>query len=151
MKGVISVRPPYWMTQRVSDGLKKASKGLSRPKGALLVSFCCCCNLAKHISLDTSTLSEWNWFIAQKRPLCFDYSLTFPEIWTLIVNYLPTIAMALVNAFIPVFLNILAGFEQWQPMEELRTKLLRLVFLKLLSLGALIYSLYEGEGGRGRV
>ena len=69
---------------------------------------------------------------------------SWEEMWLLLLNYLPTITMALVNGVVPLILNKIALIEKWDPMKELETKLLRLVFLKLLSLAALIYSLYQG-------
>ena len=66
------------------------------------------------------------------------------EMWLLFLNYLPTIAMALVNGVMPLILNKIALIEKWDPMKELETKLRRRVFWKLFSLAALIYPLYQG-------
>ena len=67
------------------------------------------------------------------------------ELTDLVLKYMPTIAMALVNGIVPFILDKIAQLEKWDPMKELETKLLRLVFLKLLSLAALVYSLYQGQ------
>ncbi|XP_072351048.1 transmembrane channel-like protein 7, partial [Scyliorhinus torazame] len=60
----------------------------------------------------------------------------------LLVQYLPSIVITLANLVTPLIFNQLVRLERYPPAMEIKLSLFRLVFLKLASLGVLLYSLW---------
>ncbi|XP_078394436.1 transmembrane channel-like protein 7, partial [Cetorhinus maximus] len=68
---------------------------------------------------------------------------TVPGVAGLLLQYLPSIVITAANFLTPVIFNLLISFEQYSPGTEIKLSLLRSVFLKLASLGVLLYSLWS--------
>ncbi|TRZ21193.1 hypothetical protein HGM15179_005954 [Zosterops borbonicus] len=61
----------------------------------------------------------------------------------LLVQYLPSIVITLANFIAPLIFSILIRFEDYMPAFEIRMTLLRCVFLRLASIGVLLFSLWS--------
>ncbi|KAM4651849.1 voltage-gated chloride channel TMC4 [Discoglossus pictus] len=61
----------------------------------------------------------------------------------LLVGYLPSIVITASNFVLPIFFNIIIQWEKYTFSLEIRLTLIRCVFLRLASLGMLLYSLWN--------
>ncbi|XP_033113350.1 transmembrane channel-like protein 7 isoform X2 [Anneissia japonica] len=61
---------------------------------------------------------------------------------SLLISYLPSIVITLLNAIIPMIFNVLVRFEEYSPQFEINLTLSRTVLLRLASLAVLIASYY---------
>ncbi|XP_072884174.1 transmembrane channel-like protein 7 [Hemitrygon akajei] len=61
----------------------------------------------------------------------------------LLIEYLPSIVITAVNLFTPPLFQLLVTWERYSTATEIKLTLLRCVFLKLASLGVLLYSLWN--------
>ncbi|XP_078065014.1 transmembrane channel-like protein 7, partial [Mustelus asterias] len=61
----------------------------------------------------------------------------------LLIQYLPSIVITAANFITPLIFNQLIRFEQYSPTTEIKLSLIRSVFLKLASLGVLLYTLWD--------
>ncbi|KAM8927283.1 voltage-gated chloride channel TMC4 [Pelodytes ibericus] len=61
----------------------------------------------------------------------------------LLVGYLPSIVITAANFVLPMFFNIIIKLEKYSLSWEIRFTLIRCVFLRLASLGMLLYSLWD--------
>ncbi|KAM5132164.1 voltage-gated chloride channel TMC4 [Mantella aurantiaca] len=61
----------------------------------------------------------------------------------LLVGYLPSIVITAANFILPMFFNITIKWEKYTLSTEIRFTLIRCVFLRLASLGMLLYSLWD--------
>ncbi|XP_071961220.1 transmembrane channel-like protein 7 [Antedon mediterranea] len=61
---------------------------------------------------------------------------------SLIISYLPSISITILNAIIPMIFNVLVRFEEYSPQFEINLTLSRTVLLRLASLAVLIASYY---------
>ncbi|XP_068097325.1 voltage-gated chloride channel TMC4 [Hyperolius riggenbachi] len=61
----------------------------------------------------------------------------------LLVGYLPSIVIAAANFILPMWFNISIKWERYTFSTEIRLTLVRCVFLRLASLGMLLYSLWD--------
>ncbi|XP_018421586.1 PREDICTED: transmembrane channel-like protein 4 [Nanorana parkeri] len=61
----------------------------------------------------------------------------------LLVGYLPSIVITAANFILPMFFNITIKWEKYTFSTEVRFTLIRCVFLRLASLGMLLYSLWD--------
>uniref|UniRef100_K7F8K9 Transmembrane channel-like protein n=1 Tax=Pelodiscus sinensis TaxID=13735 RepID=K7F8K9_PELSI len=59
----------------------------------------------------------------------------------LLVQYLPSIVITLVNFIAPLFFSNLIRFEEYSPAFEIRFTLMRCVFVRLANIGVLLFSL----------
>ncbi|XP_051994291.1 transmembrane channel-like protein 7 [Xyrauchen texanus] len=60
----------------------------------------------------------------------------------LIVEYLPSIVITLANFITPLIFNLIITFEDYSPAFEIRFTLMRCVFMRLASIGVLLFSLW---------
>lgn len=60
----------------------------------------------------------------------------------LVVEYLPSIVITLANFITPLIFNIIIAFEDYSPAFEIRFTLMRCVFMRLASIGVLLFSLW---------
>ncbi|XP_052071142.1 transmembrane channel-like protein 7 [Mytilus californianus] len=60
-----------------------------------------------------------------------------------LIQYMPSITITLLNVIVPVIFNKLVIFEDYTPVFEIRINLLRIILLRLASLGILIGSMYR--------
>ncbi|XP_062865692.1 transmembrane channel-like protein 7 [Trichomycterus rosablanca] len=71
----------------------------------------------------------------------------------LMFEYLPSIVITLANFITPIIFSIIISFEDYSPAFEIRFTLMRCVFMRLASIGVLLFSLWsqitscKGEGG----
>ncbi|XP_044044992.1 transmembrane channel-like protein 7 [Siniperca chuatsi] len=69
----------------------------------------------------------------------------------LIYEYLPSIVITLANFITPLLFSIIISFEDYSPAFEIRFTLIRCVFMRLTSIGVLLFSLWSQitkcEGG----
>ncbi|XP_041038540.1 transmembrane channel-like protein 7, partial [Carcharodon carcharias] len=68
---------------------------------------------------------------------------TEPGVAGLLLQYLPSMVITAANLITPLIFNQLVTLEQYSPETEIQLSLLRSVFLKLASLGVLLYSLWR--------
>ncbi|NXL92181.1 TMC7 protein, partial [Alectura lathami] len=61
----------------------------------------------------------------------------------LLVQYLPSIVITLVNFIAPQIFSILIRFEDYSPAFEIRLTLMRCVFVRLANIGVLLFSLWS--------
>ncbi|NXI22482.1 TMC7 protein, partial [Sterrhoptilus dennistouni] len=61
----------------------------------------------------------------------------------LLVQYLPSIVITLANFIAPLIFSTLIRFEDYTPAFEIKMTLLRCVFLRLASIGVLLFSLWS--------
>ncbi|CAM9518149.1 unnamed protein product [Bubo scandiacus] len=61
----------------------------------------------------------------------------------LIVQYLPSIVITLVNFIAPQIFSFLVRLEDYSPAFEIRLKLIRCVFMRLAGIGVLLFSLWS--------
>ncbi|XP_010001603.1 PREDICTED: transmembrane channel-like protein 7 [Chaetura pelagica] len=61
----------------------------------------------------------------------------------LLVQYLPSIVITLANLIAPQIFSLLIRFEDYSPAFEIRLALIRCVFLRLASVGVLLFSLWS--------
>ncbi|XP_066517905.1 transmembrane channel-like protein 7 [Hoplias malabaricus] len=64
-------------------------------------------------------------------------------IMKLIIEYLPSIVITLANFITPVIFSIIISFEDYSPAFEIRFTLMRCVFMRLASIGVLLFSLWS--------
>ncbi|XP_071813484.1 transmembrane channel-like protein 7 isoform X2 [Apostichopus japonicus] len=60
----------------------------------------------------------------------------------LLISFLPSIMITVLNGIIPVVFNVMVKFEDYSPQFEIGITLLRTVFLRLASLVILIFSIF---------
>lgn len=68
--------------------------------------------------------------------------VTESPFFQLVISFLPSITITLLNGAIPVIFNILVKFEDYSPQFEISITLLRTVFLRLASLVILFISIF---------
>ncbi|XP_016890873.1 transmembrane channel-like protein 7 [Cynoglossus semilaevis] len=61
----------------------------------------------------------------------------------LIYEYLPSIVITLANFITPLVFSIIINFEDYSPAFEIRFTLMRCVFMRLTSIGVLLFSLWS--------
>ncbi|XP_065588642.1 transmembrane channel-like protein 7 [Cyrtonyx montezumae] len=61
----------------------------------------------------------------------------------LLVQYLPSIVITLVNFIAPQIFSFLIRFEDYSPAYEIRLTLMRCVFVRLANIGVLLFSLWS--------
>lgn len=61
----------------------------------------------------------------------------------LINEYLPSIVITLANFITPLLFSIIINFEDYSPAFEIRFTLMRCVFMRLTSIGVLLFSLWS--------
>ncbi|XP_072167923.1 transmembrane channel-like protein 7 [Diadema setosum] len=61
---------------------------------------------------------------------------------SLLISYLPSITITLLNGVVPLIFNVIVRFEDYSPQFEISITLIRTVFLRLASLVVLFLSLY---------
>ncbi|KAM6941094.1 transmembrane channel-like protein 7 [Lycodopsis pacificus] len=61
----------------------------------------------------------------------------------LIYEYLPSIVMTLANFIIPLLFSVIINYEDYSPAFEIRFTLMRCVFMRLTSIGVLLFSLWS--------
>ncbi|KAJ3615166.1 hypothetical protein NHX12_018734 [Muraenolepis orangiensis] len=61
----------------------------------------------------------------------------------LIYEYLPSIVITLANFITPLLFSIIINFEDYSPAFEIRFTLMRCVFMRLTSIGVLLFSLWS--------
>uniref|UniRef100_A0AAR2J227 Transmembrane channel-like protein n=1 Tax=Pygocentrus nattereri TaxID=42514 RepID=A0AAR2J227_PYGNA len=61
----------------------------------------------------------------------------------LIIEYLPSIVITLANFITPIIFSIIISFEDYSPAFEIRFTLMRCVFMRLASIGVLLFSLWS--------
>ncbi|NXS35346.1 TMC7 protein, partial [Pomatostomus ruficeps] len=61
----------------------------------------------------------------------------------LLVQYLPSIVITLANFIGPLIFSFLIGFEEYTPAFEIKLTLMRCVFVRLASIGVLLFSLWS--------
>ncbi|XP_049325885.1 transmembrane channel-like protein 7 isoform X1 [Astyanax mexicanus] len=61
----------------------------------------------------------------------------------LIFEYLPSIVITLANFITPIIFSIIISFEDYSPAFEIRFTLMRCVFMRLASIGVLLFSLWS--------
>lgn len=61
----------------------------------------------------------------------------------LIHEYLPSIVITLANFITPLLFSIIINFEDYSPAFEIRFTLMRCVFMRLTSIGVLLFSLWS--------
>ncbi|XP_038274646.1 LOW QUALITY PROTEIN: transmembrane channel-like protein 7 [Dermochelys coriacea] len=59
----------------------------------------------------------------------------------LLVQYLPSIVITLANFIVPLFFSYIIRLEEYSPAFEIRLTLMRCVFVRLASIGVLLFSL----------
>uniref|UniRef100_A0A673CAT8 Transmembrane channel-like protein n=1 Tax=Sphaeramia orbicularis TaxID=375764 RepID=A0A673CAT8_9TELE len=72
-------------------------------------------------------------------------SVGFQEnfIMDLIYEYLPSIVITLANFITPLLFSVIINFEDYSPAFEIRFTLMRCVFMRLTSIGVLLFSLWS--------
>ncbi|XP_043114295.1 transmembrane channel-like protein 7 isoform X1 [Puntigrus tetrazona] len=68
----------------------------------------------------------------------------------LVVEYLPSIVITLANFITPLIFNLIIAFEDYSPAFEIRFTLMRCVFMRLASIGVLLFSLWYQITSCGR-
>lgn len=61
----------------------------------------------------------------------------------LIYEYLPSIVITLANFMTPLLFSLIINFEDYSPAFEIRFTLMRCVFMRLTSIGVLLFSLWS--------
>ncbi|XP_068177415.1 transmembrane channel-like protein 7 [Antennarius striatus] len=61
----------------------------------------------------------------------------------LIYEYLPSIVITLANFITPILFSVIINFEDYSPAFEIRFTLMRCVFMRLTSIGVLLFSLWS--------
>ncbi|XP_060939472.1 transmembrane channel-like protein 7 [Limanda limanda] len=61
----------------------------------------------------------------------------------LIYEYLPSIVITLANFITPLLFSVIINFEDYSPAFEIRFTLMRCVFMRLTSIGVLLFSLWS--------
>lgn len=61
----------------------------------------------------------------------------------LVFEYLPSIVITLANFITPIIFNVIISFEDYSPAFEIRFTLIRCVFMRLASIGVLLFSLWS--------
>ncbi|XP_033630568.1 transmembrane channel-like protein 7 [Asterias rubens] len=61
---------------------------------------------------------------------------------SLLIGYLPSITITILNGVVPLIFNVVVRFEDYSPQFEISITLVRTVFLRLASLGVLFFSLF---------
>ncbi|XP_034542714.1 LOW QUALITY PROTEIN: nodal modulator 1 [Notolabrus celidotus] len=61
----------------------------------------------------------------------------------LIYEYLPSIVITMANFITPLLFSVIINFEDYSPAFEIRFTLLRCVFMRLTSIGVLLFSLWS--------
>ncbi|XP_034043319.1 transmembrane channel-like protein 7 [Thalassophryne amazonica] len=61
----------------------------------------------------------------------------------LFYEYLPSIVITLANFITPILFSIIINFEDYSPAFEIRFTLIRCVFMRLTSIGVLLFSLWS--------
>ncbi|CAH2319171.1 transmembrane channel 4 [Pelobates cultripes] len=69
----------------------------------------------------------------------------------LLVGYLPSIVITAANVILPIVFNIIITFEKHTLNWQIRLTLIRSVFLRLASLGMLLYSLWDNITCSGNI
>lgn len=64
-------------------------------------------------------------------------------IMDLIYEYLPSIVITLANFITPLLFSVIINFEDYSPAFEIRFTLMRCVFMRLTSIGVLLFSLWS--------
>ncbi|GAA6220279.1 nodal modulator 1-like [Lates japonicus] len=64
-------------------------------------------------------------------------------IMALIYEYLPSIVITLANFITPLVFSVIINFEDYSPAFEIRFTLIRCVFMRLTSIGVLLFSLWS--------
>ncbi|XP_035390937.1 transmembrane channel-like protein 7 isoform X1 [Electrophorus electricus] len=70
-------------------------------------------------------------------------SQQYTFIVALIFEYLPSIVITMANFITPIIFTIIISFEDYSPAFEIRFTLLRCVFMRLASIGVLLFSLWS--------
>ncbi|XP_072043479.1 transmembrane channel-like protein 7 [Amphiura filiformis] len=60
----------------------------------------------------------------------------------LLISFLPSITITILNGVVPMIFNVIVRFEDYSPQFEITITLVRTVFLRLASLGILFFSLF---------
>ncbi|KAM7393772.1 hypothetical protein PAMP_020621 [Pampus punctatissimus] len=71
------------------------------------------------------------------------YELRVNFIVDLIYEYLPSIVITLANFITPLLFSIIINYEDYSPAFEIRFTLMRCVFMRLTSIGVLLFSLWS--------
>ncbi|XP_077461038.1 transmembrane channel-like protein 7 isoform X1 [Stigmatopora argus] len=61
----------------------------------------------------------------------------------LILEYLPSIVITLANFITPLLFSVIINYEDYSPAFEIRFTLMRCVFMRLTSIGVLLFSLWS--------
>ncbi|CAL8358760.1 unnamed protein product [Boreogadus saida] len=61
----------------------------------------------------------------------------------LVYEYLPSIVITLANFITPLLFSVIINFEDYSPAFEIRFTLMRCVFMRLTSIGVLLFSLWS--------
>nr|XP_046260868.1 transmembrane channel-like protein 7 isoform X1 [Scatophagus argus] len=61
----------------------------------------------------------------------------------LIIEYLPSIVITMANFITPLLFSVIINFEDYSPAFEIRFTLMRCVFMRLTSIGVLLFSLWS--------
>ncbi|XP_076839055.1 transmembrane channel-like protein 7 [Brachyhypopomus gauderio] len=70
-------------------------------------------------------------------------SQQYTFIVALIFEYLPSIVITMANFITPIIFTVIISFEDYSPAFEIRFTLLRCVFMRLASIGVLLFSLWS--------
>ncbi|XP_038063713.1 transmembrane channel-like protein 7 [Patiria miniata] len=68
--------------------------------------------------------------------------ITTNAVGSLLIGYLPSITITILNGLVPMIFNVVVRFEDYSPQFEISMTLVRTVFLRLASLGVLFFSLF---------
>ncbi|GBP97392.1 Transmembrane channel-like protein 7 [Eumeta japonica] len=69
-------------------------------------------------------------------------SIYFSQFENLILEFLPSICIVMLNIFVPELFSFLVGFENYMPAVVLKITLFRTIFLRLSSLAVLLSQIY---------
>ncbi|XP_061072013.1 transmembrane channel-like protein 7 [Conger conger] len=77
--------------------------------------------------------------------LATDFSQSFEgtDFWSLVVEYLPSIVITVANFLVPFLCDQIALLEKHTPSTTIILALLRAVFLRMVSLGVLLFTLWS--------
>lgn len=106
--------------------------------------------LANHEELDSDPVyleSSVNYSRPERVTFLKQYSYSdniysFGELENVLLEFLPSVCIVLLNLTIPEFFNYLVKFEEYMPAFVIRITLLRTVFLRLSSLAVLLSQIY---------
>ncbi|NXP37602.1 TMC7 protein, partial [Leiothrix lutea] len=74
---------------------------------------------------------------------------TRTDLVNLLVQYLPSVVITLANFIAPLIFSFLISLEDYTPAFEIKLTLLRCIFLRLASIGVLLFSLWSQISGCG--